>query len=126
MYRGIQSGAVAKSYMRKSFLIYEEFPIYEEAVSHILLCNCSTLNFLIYEENLIFFFISVLNTLPPLTLFHHPLPFATSSFLNFSNTVKKGIIKLFPSWESLVSDLPTGDGKFDNLFLQCRHAPSFI
>jgi hypothetical protein len=42
-YREIQSGAVAKlyydSYMRKSFLIYEEmrkyFPIYEEAVSHI-------------------------------------------------------------------------------------------
>ncbi len=36
----IQSGAVAKSYMRKGFLIhvYEEmrkyFPIYEEAVSH--------------------------------------------------------------------------------------------
>jgi len=48
--------------MRKGFLIYEEmlkyFPIYEEAVSHIWLCNCSILNFLIYEENLIFFFIS--------------------------------------------------------------------
>jgi hypothetical protein len=32
-------GAVAKSYMGKGFLIYEElrkyFPIYEEAVSHI-------------------------------------------------------------------------------------------
>ena len=27
----------------------------EEAVSHIWLCNCSTLNFPIYEENLIFF-----------------------------------------------------------------------
>ncbi len=39
MYREIQSEAVAKSYMRKGFLIYEEmrkdFPIYEEAVSHI-------------------------------------------------------------------------------------------
>jgi hypothetical protein len=38
MYKEIQSGAVAKSYMRKGFLIYEEiqkyFPIYEEAVSH--------------------------------------------------------------------------------------------
>jgi hypothetical protein len=37
--RCIQSGALAKSYMRKGFLIYEEmrkyFPIYEEAVSHI-------------------------------------------------------------------------------------------
>jgi hypothetical protein len=35
----IQSGAVAKSYMRKGFIIYEEmrhyFSIYEEAVSHI-------------------------------------------------------------------------------------------
>jgi hypothetical protein len=39
MYKEIQSGAIAKSYMRKGFLIYEEmrkyFPIYEEAVSHI-------------------------------------------------------------------------------------------
>ncbi len=37
-YKEIQSGAVAKSYLRKSFLIFEEmrkyFPIYEEAVSH--------------------------------------------------------------------------------------------
>ncbi len=35
----IQSEAGAKSYMRKSFLIYEEmrkyFPIFEETVSHI-------------------------------------------------------------------------------------------
>jgi hypothetical protein len=42
IYREIQSGAVAKSYRRKGFLLYvlyEEmlkyFPIYEEAVSHI-------------------------------------------------------------------------------------------
>jgi hypothetical protein len=39
MYKEIQSGAVAKSYMRRGSLIYEEmrkyFPIYEEAVSHI-------------------------------------------------------------------------------------------
>ncbi len=59
----IQSGAVAKSYMRKGFPIYEEmgkyFPIYKEAVSYIWLCNCSILNFLIYGEILIFFFISV-------------------------------------------------------------------
>ncbi len=36
IYKEIQSGAVAKSYMRKGFLIYEEmrkyFPIYEKAV----------------------------------------------------------------------------------------------
>ncbi len=31
----------------------------EEAVSHLWLCNCSILNFLIYEENFIVFFISV-------------------------------------------------------------------
>ncbi len=36
-------------------LMRKHFPIYEEAVSHIWLCNCSILNFLIYEENLIFF-----------------------------------------------------------------------
>ncbi len=39
IYHEIQSGAVAKSYMRKGFLIYGEmrkyFPIYEEAVGHI-------------------------------------------------------------------------------------------
>ncbi len=39
IYKEIQSGAVAKSYMRKGFLIYEEmrkyFPICKEAVSHI-------------------------------------------------------------------------------------------
>ncbi len=39
IYKEIQIGAVAKSYMRKGFLIYEEMRkyliIYEEAVSHI-------------------------------------------------------------------------------------------
>jgi hypothetical protein len=39
IYEEIQSGAVAKSYTRKGFLIYEEmrkyFPIYEEAISYI-------------------------------------------------------------------------------------------
>jgi hypothetical protein len=39
IYKEIQTGAVAKSYMRKGFLIREEtpkyFPIYEKAVSHI-------------------------------------------------------------------------------------------
>jgi hypothetical protein len=38
-YKEIQSGSVAKSYMRKGFLIYEEMRkylvIYGEAVSHI-------------------------------------------------------------------------------------------
>ena len=45
IYKETQSGEFAKSYMRKGFLIYEEmrkyFPIHEEALGHILLCNCS-------------------------------------------------------------------------------------
>ncbi len=53
-------GLVAKSYMKKDFLIYEEMRkflvIYEEAVSHVWLCNRYRLNFLIYEENFISFF----------------------------------------------------------------------
>ncbi len=52
----IQMGSGAKSYMRKGFQTYEEMrkylTIYEDAVSHIW----SLLNFLIYEENYIFFF----------------------------------------------------------------------
>ncbi len=57
IYKEIQNGTVA--YMRKGFLIYEEMckylTIYEEAVCHIWLCNCSILNVLIrvYEK---FFF----------------------------------------------------------------------
>ncbi len=44
IYKNIQMGSVAKSYMRKGFLIYEEMRkylvIFEEAVSHIwLLCK---------------------------------------------------------------------------------------
>jgi hypothetical protein len=39
IYKEIQSGAVAKSYMRKGFPIFEEmgkyFPIYKEAVSYV-------------------------------------------------------------------------------------------
>jgi hypothetical protein len=38
IYKEIQIGAVAKLYLRKGFIIYEEmrnyFPIHEEAVSH--------------------------------------------------------------------------------------------
>jgi hypothetical protein len=62
-------GAVAKSYMRRGFLIYEEMRkylvIYEEAVGHIRHCDRSHLNFLIYEANFVFFFISVVCTLYP-------------------------------------------------------------
>jgi hypothetical protein len=34
------------------------------------------------------------------------------------------IIKLFPSRESMVRDIPPGDGKMANLFLQCMLARS--
>ncbi len=63
IYKEIQMGAVARSYMRKGFLIYEEMRkylvIYEEAVSHIWLCHRSLLDFLSDEKNFILFFISV-------------------------------------------------------------------
>ncbi len=36
------------------------------------------------------------------------------------NSLWAGIIELFPSRESLISDIPAGDGKMANLFLQCR------
>jgi hypothetical protein len=38
-----------------------------------------------------------------------------------SNPPWAGIIKFFPSRESLVSDIPAVDGKRANLFLQCMH-----
>jgi hypothetical protein len=62
IYKEIQTGAVAKSYIRKGFLIYEEMRkylvIFEEAVSHIWLCELlpsefpyirGKLNFLFYQ-----------------------------------------------------------------------------
>jgi hypothetical protein len=55
-------GAVAKSYMRKGFLLYEEtrkyLTIYEEAVTLVIYDYATDpflVNFLIYEENSIFF-----------------------------------------------------------------------
>ncbi len=36
-----------------------------------------------------------------------------------------GIITLFPARESLVSDIPAGDGKTANLFLQCNNCKIF-
>jgi hypothetical protein len=56
-------GSVAKSFMRKGCLIYEEMrkylTIYEEVVSHICLCNRTLLTFLIYETKILFSFLSV-------------------------------------------------------------------
>ncbi len=58
IYKEIQSGAVAKSYMWKGFLIYEEMRKYFPYARRPLAIYDSVLNFLIYEENLIFFFVS--------------------------------------------------------------------
>ncbi len=62
IYKEIQTGAVAKSYKRKGFLIYDEMHnylvIFEEDVSHMWLFN-RRLNFLIYEEIFIFIFLSM-------------------------------------------------------------------
>jgi hypothetical protein len=62
------------------------FLIYEEVVSHIWLCNCSTLNFLIYEETL-FYFLSVyrLWRRPPVPALIHRLAitFSVNFFFGF-------------------------------------------
>jgi hypothetical protein len=62
IYKEIQSGAVSKSYMTNGLLIYGEnicaFP------HHILGSTHTHLNFPIYEENFVFFFISVSPFLP--------------------------------------------------------------
>jgi hypothetical protein len=58
----IQNGAVTKSYSRNGFLIYEEMrkyiTIFEEAVSHTLLCNCS-ISISLHMRKICFSFLSV-------------------------------------------------------------------
>ncbi len=44
---------------------------------------------------------------------------------HFPNSPWPGIIKLFPARESFVSDVPAGDGKITNIFLQCIDRPVF-
>ena len=60
IFKEIQMGSVAQSYMRKGFLIYEEmrkyFPIYEEAFGRILYDPRSLLISLYMRKNFIFFF----------------------------------------------------------------------
>jgi hypothetical protein len=63
------------------------------------------------------------------------LQYTVKKFYHFSrpqpgchlpNSPWPGISKLFPARVSLVSDIPAGDGKNDNLFLQCsrlRNSP---
>jgi hypothetical protein len=59
IYKDIQTGAVAKSYMMNGFLIYEEMRKYL-VISHTIYdCTTAPFEFLIYDKNLIFFFVSV-------------------------------------------------------------------
>ncbi len=129
--REIQYGAIAKSYRRKGFLIYEEMreylTIYEEAVNDILIwfCNCSNLNFLIYEENLIFFFYQCSKYNSKLLYFTHFFSLCktilrTSSLLysHFNNNVSAvffaynlSTFELWKSWiymEMILPSLRTG------------------
>jgi hypothetical protein len=78
------------------------FPIYEEAVSHIWLCNWSTLNFLIYEENFIFFFISVLceRPNPVWTFFPATFPPPLPVWAGVTTTVER-VLYLFAGAELL-------------------------
>jgi hypothetical protein len=55
IYKEIQMGSVAKSYMRKGFLIYEKIrkylTIYEEAVSKVLRQNVASHNVYVTKRN---------------------------------------------------------------------------
>ncbi len=39
-----------------------------------------------------------------------------NQYVTYQNSPWPGITKLFPARESLVSDIPAGDGKIDNIF----------
>jgi hypothetical protein len=45
--------------------------------------------------------------------------FRPQPVFNLPNAPSSGKIKLFQATEGLVSDIPAGDWKMDNLFLQC-------
>jgi hypothetical protein len=47
--------------------------------------------------------------------------FPSPAWWSLTNSPWPRIIKLFPAMDSLVSDIPAGDGKIVNLFLQCRN-----
>ncbi len=61
-----------------------------------------------------FFLLNEHHTVKKVIVFPHPQPGC-----HWPNSPWPGIIKLIPARESLVSDIPTGDGKNDNLFFQC-------
>jgi hypothetical protein len=64
IYKEIQMGSGAKPYMKKGFLLYEEcanFPPYMRNPL-VMTLHPIPLNFLIYEENFIFYFFSVMSS----------------------------------------------------------------
>jgi hypothetical protein len=45
--------------------------------------------------------------------------FPSLSGMSLTNLSLVGNNLILPAWESVVSDIPAGDGKLANLFLQC-------
>jgi hypothetical protein len=54
------------------------------------------------------------NTVKRWVIFHSP------AGISLTKLFLAGNIFLFPARESLISDIPAGDGNFDNPFLQCK------
>ncbi len=74
-----------------------------------------------------FLLVLILPVLPPPPSLHckkRLLIFSSPAGMSPTYLSWPGIIKLFPASGSLVSDIPSGDGKISNLFLQCI-PPSF-
>ncbi len=93
IYKEIQEGAVAKSCMTNGLpicdLIFALFLIYKKALPYIWLCNRFHLNFLIYEENFVIFFISVIIFLMQEVLEFYPVDrlsrnMQVSTFLSYN------------------------------------------
>ncbi len=97
MYKEIKSGAVAKSYMRKGFLINEEMRKYARplVISHMTLQLLhSEFAYSVYEQILIFFFISVCTTY----CIYHAL--SSDKFKSFPDSFRPRGLKMFDLWES--------------------------
>jgi hypothetical protein len=68
--------------------------------------------------------------LPPLTYNGYDFSYSLSLLIGHylqgarESIPGSGIINLFTATENLVSDIPAGDGKIDNLFLQCIVLPA--
>ncbi len=97
----------------------KNFPIYEEAVSHIWLCNCSILNFLIYEENSIFFSVPC----PYVVRFPSPAELSTYAFSLLHSFSCLYLFKVL-RWCRVVCP-PQGGWQRDVVYLGWPIAPSY-